>query len=48
MRCGIFIQLTKQEMDYYRSTSRTIAWVIGNRDTKTFEKLYNKIMHYQS
>ncbi|WP_339041451.1 IS1 family transposase [Candidatus Lariskella endosymbiont of Hedychridium roseum] len=28
-----------------RSTRRTVAWVTGNRDTATFQKLYNKVSH---
>ncbi|OYW90275.1 MAG: IS1 transposase [Alishewanella sp. 32-51-5] len=28
-----------------RSTGRTIAWVIGNRDVATFRRLYNKVKH---
>ncbi|MGH8499033.1 MAG: IS1 family transposase [Methylococcales bacterium] len=28
-----------------RSTGRTVAWVLGNRDTATFRKLYDKVKH---
>ncbi len=28
-----------------RSTRRTVAWVTGNHDTATFQKLYNKVSH---
>ena len=28
-----------------RATGRTIAWVIGGRDAKTFQRLYNKVKH---
>ena len=26
-------------------TNKTIAWVVGNRDAKTFKKLYEKLKH---
>ncbi|MDR2124137.1 MAG: IS1 family transposase, partial [Desulfovibrio sp.] len=28
-----------------RSTRRTVAWVLGNRDTSTFMRLYQKVKH---
>ena len=28
-----------------KNTGRTIAWELGNRDTKTFQRLYNKVKH---
>ena len=28
-----------------RRTRRTVAWVLGGRDTKTFRRLYNKVKH---
>ncbi len=28
-----------------RSTRRTLAWVVGNRDAATFQQLYNKVKH---
>jgi IS1 family transposase/transposase-like protein len=28
-----------------RSTRRTVAWVLGHRDTATFQRLYNKVKH---
>jgi insertion element IS1 protein InsB len=28
-----------------RRTRRTVAWVLGNRDTATFRRLYEKIRH---
>lgn len=28
-----------------RGTRRTVAWVIGNRDTATFRRLYEKVEH---
>jgi insertion element IS1 protein InsB len=28
-----------------RSTGRTVAWVLGNRDTATFQRLYDKVRH---
>ena len=28
-----------------RSSRRTIAWVVGNRDAATFQKLYDKLKH---
>ena len=28
-----------------RSTRATVAWVLGNRDTATFRRLYNKVKH---
>ena len=28
-----------------RSSNRTIAWVTGNRDVRTFKKLYKKVEH---
>ncbi|MBF0515959.1 MAG: IS1 family transposase, partial [Nitrospirae bacterium] len=28
-----------------RSTGRTVAWVLGNRNAATFEKLYLKVAH---
>ena len=31
-----------------RSTGRTIAWVIGDRDAATFRRLYNKVKHLSS
>ena len=30
-----------------RSTRRTVAWVLGHRDTATFKKLYNKVKHLE-
>ena len=31
-----------------RGNRRTIAWVIGNRDAATFERLYSKLKHLES
>ena len=31
-----------------RSTRRTVAWVIGNRDAATFKKLYDKVKHLKN
>ena len=31
-----------------RRTGRTLRWVVGQRDTKTFKSLYRKIQHPQS
>jgi insertion element IS1 protein InsB len=28
-----------------RRTRRTVAWVLGNRDTATFRRLYDKVKH---
>jgi len=28
-----------------RGTRRTVAWVLGHRDTATFKKLYDKVKH---
>ena len=28
-----------------RSSRRVVAWVLGNRDTATFKRLYNKVKH---
>jgi IS1 family transposase len=28
-----------------RSTGRTVAWVLGNRDTATFQRLYYNVKH---
>ena len=28
-----------------RSTWRTVAWVLGNRDSVTFRRLYKKVKH---
>ena len=28
-----------------RSTGRTVAWVLGGRDTATFRRLYDKVKH---
>jgi insertion element IS1 protein InsB len=28
-----------------RVTRRTVAWVLGNRDTSTFRRLYDKVKH---
>jgi insertion element IS1 protein InsB len=28
-----------------RGTGRTIAWVLGNRDVTTFQRLYDKLKH---
>ena len=28
-----------------RAQRKTIAWVVGNRDAKTFQKLYDKVKH---
>ncbi len=28
-----------------KSTGRTIAWELGKRDTKTFQRLYDKVKH---
>ena len=28
-----------------RRTRRTVAWVLGGRDTKTFRRLYEKVKH---
>lgn len=30
-----------------RTTRRTIAWVLGKRDVKTFRRLYNKVKHLE-
>ena len=30
-----------------KRTGRTIAWELGNRNTKTFKKLYDKVKHLQ-
>jgi IS1 family transposase/transposase-like protein len=31
-----------------RRTGRTVAWVLGNRDTATFRRLYNKVKHLKN
>ena len=31
-----------------RGTGRTVAWVIGGRDTTTFRRLYAKVQHLES
>jgi insertion element IS1 protein InsB len=31
-----------------RSTGRTVAWVIGGRDTATFRRLYAKVRHLKN
>jgi len=31
-----------------RSTRRTVAWVLGNRNTATFRRLYDKVKHLTS
>ena len=31
-----------------RGTKRTIAWVVGDRDTATFQRLYDKVRYIQS
>lgn len=28
-----------------RAQRRTVAWVVGNRDAKTFRRLYDKVKH---
>ena len=28
-----------------RGTGRTVAWVLGHRDTATFQRLYDKVKH---
>jgi insertion element IS1 protein InsB len=28
-----------------RSTGKTVAWVLGNRDNATFQRLYDKVKH---
>ena len=30
-----------------RRTNRTVAWIIGGRDTATFQRLYNKVKHLE-
>jgi insertion element IS1 protein InsB len=30
-----------------RRTRRTVAWVLGNRDTATFQRLYDKVKHLE-
>jgi insertion element IS1 protein InsB len=46
MKCGI---LSAQKNKLWlikaidRSTGRTAAWVLGNRDTATFQRLYDKV-----
>ncbi|HBW24132.1 MAG: hypothetical protein A2X70_00075 [Alphaproteobacteria bacterium GWC2_42_16] len=31
-----------------RGTRRTVAWVIGGRDTATFKRLYDKVKHLEN
>jgi len=31
-----------------RSTRRTVAWVLGNRDSATFRRLYDKVRHLKN
>ena len=41
----------KQTLAYqshYRRTGRTVAWVLGNRDTATFQRLYDKVKHLKN
>lgn len=48
MKCGI-ISAQKNKVWLIkaidRMTRRTIAWVLGNRDTATFKRLYDKVKH---
>jgi insertion element IS1 protein InsB len=48
MKCGILLVQKRKiwvikAID--RRTRRTVAWVLGGRDTKTFQRLYNKVKH---
>jgi insertion element IS1 protein InsB len=31
-----------------RRTGQTVAWVLGNRDTATFQRLYDKVKHLKN
>jgi insertion element IS1 protein InsB len=31
-----------------RNTRRTVAWVLGGRDTATFQRLYDKVKHLEN
>jgi insertion element IS1 protein InsB len=48
MKCGI---LSVQRNKFWvikavdRRTRRTVAWVLGGRDTATFRRLYDKVRH---
>ncbi len=48
MRCGILLS-QKNKLWVIKAldkrTGRTIAWELGNRNTKTFKKLYDKVKH---
>ena len=48
MRCGILLVKKKKlwvlkAVD--RGTRRTVGWVLGNRNTATFRRLYDKVKH---
>ena len=51
MRCGI---LSAQKNKLWvikaldRRRRRTVAWVLGGRDTATFKRLYNKVKHLKN
>jgi insertion element IS1 protein InsB len=50
MKCGILLgQKNKlwviKAVD--RGTRRTVAWVLGGRDTATFQQLYDKVKHLE-
>jgi insertion element IS1 protein InsB len=51
MKCGIsWVQKNKlwiiKAID--RSTRRTVAWVLGGRDSATFRRLYDKVKHLKN
>ena len=51
MRCGISYSQTVKKRKFWlikaldRCSQRTIAWVLGSRDSATFRRLYDKVKH---
>ena len=51
MKCGILLVLKRKlwvikAID--RDTRRTVAWVLGGRDSAAFRRLYNKVRHLEN
>jgi IS1 family transposase len=48
MKCGI-LSAQKNKLWLIKAvdhrTGKTVAWVLGNRDTATFQRLYGKVRH---
>ena len=52
MRCGILWVQKKNKLWILkaidRGSRRVVAWVLGNSDTATFRRLYNKVKHLET